>query len=51
VNGWGAQTNGAFSFHAMAGDHFFIQSNEKELLNLVRNELHKTLTGIQLLEL
>src|SRR6266700_6933709 len=46
VNGWSAQTNSVFSFHAMAGDHFFIQSNETELLKLMRNELYKTLVSI-----
>jgi surfactin synthase thioesterase subunit len=36
---WRLQTTGRFSLHAVQGDHFFIHSSERTLLELVRTEL------------
>jgi surfactin synthase thioesterase subunit len=45
VREWRRQTAGAFSFHVMAGGHFFIQANQDQFLKSLRSELSPVLFG------
>lgn len=39
VDGWGKETSGACKVHWFEGDHFFIQSERKAVLDCLNNEL------------
>jgi surfactin synthase thioesterase subunit len=39
VEGWAAQTSGAFTLHKLPGDHFFLDSQKRELLDLIARHL------------
>jgi len=41
VAAWNIHTSGGFKHHLMEGDHFFIQSNERKLLEILSRELSK----------
>lgn len=41
MKGWRSQTTGDFSLHALRGDHFFIHTSERRLLDLLRMELSR----------
>jgi len=41
MKAWHSQTSGPFSLHAIQGDHFFIHSNEQQVLALLRTELRR----------
>jgi medium-chain acyl-[acyl-carrier-protein] hydrolase len=40
MGGWCCQTTGEFSLHLMPSDHFFIHSNERQLLRCLQEELN-----------
>jgi len=39
LEAWREHTTGAFSLHLFEGDHFFLQRNEKEILQTIVNDL------------
>jgi len=43
LDAWRELTSGAFSMHMFAGDHFFINSAQKELLQTISNEIQPLL--------
>jgi medium-chain acyl-[acyl-carrier-protein] hydrolase len=49
MEGWVTQTTSLFSMHILRGDHFFIHSNERELLQLLRDELCRIVRMTQFL--
>jgi medium-chain acyl-[acyl-carrier-protein] hydrolase len=38
---WHVQTTGSFSLHALPGDHFFIHSSERQVIELLLRELQR----------
>ena len=45
VDGWRAQTSGAFTLHKFAGDHFFLDSHKRELLGFLSRHLETVCAG------
>jgi medium-chain acyl-[acyl-carrier-protein] hydrolase len=41
LEGWRAQTTAAFSLRMLAGDHFYLTSNEELLLSALAKELYR----------
>lgn len=39
LNAWRIQTTNSFSLHSLDGNHFFIHSRERELLQILRQKL------------
>lgn len=41
IKEWQKYTSGTFNYHLLPGDHFFIKSEQKNVLKIVTQEIHK----------